>query len=67
MSEERKRPALPPERLREVLARLNEVLAEAERLRDQITRQIDAQRFVQQQHLSAGRAKKKHAAPKRKS
>ena len=31
-----KRQTLPPERLREVLDRLNQVLSEAERLRDEI-------------------------------
>ena len=40
MPEERKRQPLPPERLREVLARLNDVLAEAERLRNEVTRQL---------------------------
>lgn len=59
MPEERKRQTLPPERLREVLERLNDVMAEAARLRDEITRQIDAQHRSQLQHLSAGGRKKK--------
>ena len=54
MPEERKRQTLPPERLREVLDRLNDVLAEAVRLRDEITRQIDTQHRGEQQLLSAG-------------
>jgi hypothetical protein len=54
-----KRQTLPPERLREVLDRLNEVLAEAERLRDEITRQINEQHAEQQQHVSHGGKPKK--------
>ena len=63
MPEERKRQPLPPERLREVLARLNDVLAEAERLRDEVTRQLAAQHQVQQQHLAAAGGKR----PRKKS
>jgi hypothetical protein len=59
MADERKRQALPPERLREVLDQLNEVLAEAERLRDEISRQINQQHARQQQLLSTGERKKK--------
>lgn len=66
MPEERKRQTLPPERLREVLDRLNDVMAEAARLRDEITRQIELQYRDQLQHLSAGgRTKKRPAARKR--
>jgi hypothetical protein len=54
-----KRQTPRPERLREVLDRLNEVLAEAERLRDEITRQINEQHAEQQQHVSAGGKAKK--------
>jgi hypothetical protein len=59
MPDERKRQTLPPERLREVLDRLNEVLSEAERLRDEITRQISDQHAQQQQHVSKGGKSKK--------
>ena len=52
MSDDRKRQTLPPERLRDVLARLNQVLTEAERLRDEVTRQLDQQHHDEQQHLS---------------
>lgn len=62
MPEERKRQTLPPERLREVLDRLNDVMAEAARLRDEITRQIDDQHQSQLQHLSAGGRRKKRPA-----
>ncbi|MGE3341892.1 MAG: hypothetical protein AB7L71_00545 [Vicinamibacterales bacterium] len=58
MPEDRKRQALPSERLREVLARLDDVLAEAERLRDEVTRQLDAQHQGQQQHLAAAGRKR---------
>ena len=50
--------------LRGLLHRLNAAMAEAKRLRDQITRQLDEQRASQQQRLSpvrrkrAGRAKR---------
>ena len=56
---ERKRLTLPPERLREVLERLNEVLAEAERLRDQITSQIESRRRGDRQQLSAPSRRKR--------
>jgi hypothetical protein len=56
MADDRKRQTLPPERLREVLARLDQVLSEATRLRDEVTRQLDEQHYHQQQHLSPGRA-----------
>jgi hypothetical protein len=59
-----KRQPLPPERLHAVLEHLNEVLAEAERLRDEITRQIDEQHRGQQQHLS-NVGKKKQVRRKR--
>lgn len=54
MPEERKRQTLPPERLREVLDRLNDVLAEAVRLRDEITRQIQTNHHDERQVLSKG-------------
>ena len=52
MAEEKKRQTLPPERLREVLARLDDVLTEAERLRLELTRQLEAHHQSHRQHLS---------------
>ena len=66
MPDERKRQTLPPERLREALARLNEVLDEAKRLRSEITRQLETQSFEQQQHLSGARRKAVRTPSRRK-
>jgi len=46
------------ETLRQVLDRLNDVLAEAARLRKEVVRQLGEQRAGQQQHLSGGRKRK---------
>lgn len=62
MPEDRKRQTLPSDRLREVLARLDDVLAEAERLRDEVTRQLDAQHEGQQHLASLGRKRARKAA-----
>ncbi|HEY3158983.1 MAG TPA: hypothetical protein VGJ78_08500 [Vicinamibacterales bacterium] len=43
------------DKLRQVLDRLNDVLAEAARLRKEVIRQLGEERAVQQQHLSSGR------------
>ena len=51
------------EDLKQVLERLNEVLAEAARLRKEVIRQLGEQRAEQQQHLSATR---KRSTAKRK-
>ena len=55
--------------LKQVLDRLNEVLAEAARLRKEVIRQLGEQRADQQQHLSerpsAGPRKRKSAKRKR--
>ena len=52
------------ENLKQVLDRLNEVLAEAARLRKEVIRQLGEQRADQQQHLS-GTRKRKRARRKR--
>jgi ABC-type transporter Mla subunit MlaD len=46
------------ETLKQVLDRLNDVLAEAARLRKDVVRQLGEQRAGQQQHLSNGRKRK---------
>jgi len=46
------------DKLRQVLERLNDVLAEAARLRKEVIRQLGHQRASQQQHLSGGAARK---------
>jgi hypothetical protein len=46
------------ENLKQVLDRLNEVLAEAARLRKEVMRQLGEQRAGQQQHLSGVRKRK---------
>lgn len=51
------------ETLRQVLDRLNDVLAEAARLRKEVVRQLGEQRAGQQQHLSGSR---KGKTPRRK-
>ena len=47
------------ENLRQVLDRLNDVLAEAARLRKEVMRQLGDQRARQQQHLSGTRRRSK--------
>jgi hypothetical protein len=51
------------ETLKQVLDRLNDVLAEAARLRKEVVRQLGEQRAGQQQHLSGTRKRK---SPRRK-
>ena len=46
---------LTPERLSELLTRLDEVMADAARLRRQITRQLNAQERQEQQKLTVTR------------
>jgi hypothetical protein len=58
------RSSLNPQKLGEVLAKLNDVLAEAARLRKEIIRQLSDQRAAQQQHLTVPRKRKKRAKPK---
>jgi hypothetical protein len=41
-----------PEKLKQVLDRLNDVLSEAARLRSEVMRQLTEQRNAAQQHLS---------------
>jgi arsenate reductase-like glutaredoxin family protein len=53
------------EHLKQVLDRLNDVLAEAARLRKEVIRQLGEQRAAQQQHLSATR-KRKNASKRRR-
>ena len=55
---------LNAESLREVLDRLNDVMAEAARLRKEVMRQLGDQRASLQQHLSG--ARKRKAARKKK-
>jgi hypothetical protein len=60
---------ISPENLKQVLDRLDEVLAEAARLRKEVIRQLGEQRAGQQQHLSArpsaGPRKRKRTTRKR--
>jgi hypothetical protein len=51
------------EHLKQVLDRLDDVLAEAARLRKEVVRQLTEQRADQQQHVTT--RKRKSAAPKR--
>jgi hypothetical protein len=46
------RTPISPEKLKEVLDRLNDVLAEAARLRTEVMRQLTDQRADAQQHLT---------------
>ena len=46
------------ENLKQVLDRLNDVLAEAARLRKEVIRQLSEQRAAQQQHVSTTRKRK---------
>lgn len=52
MADERKGPATGSDVLTTVLRKLDEVMAEAERLRSQVSRQLADQRAGQQQQLS---------------
>jgi hypothetical protein len=52
------------ENLKQVLDRLNDVLAEAARLRKEVMRQLGEQRAGQQQHLAGVRKRK--AAPRKR-
>jgi len=52
------------EHLRRVLDRLDDVLAEAARLRKEVVRQLTEQRAGQQQHVT-GRKRKRAAAQRR--
>jgi hypothetical protein len=61
MADDRQRQTLAPGQLRAVLDRLNEVLEEAERLRDEITRQLTARQQEQQQYLTPVGRKRKRA------
>jgi hypothetical protein len=56
--------SISSEDLKQVLDRLNDVLAEAARLRKEVIRQLGEQRAAQQQHLSGTRKRK--TASKRK-
>jgi len=46
-----------PEKLKQVLERLNDVLSEAARLRTEVMRQLTEQRAAVQQHLSPRKPK----------
>jgi hypothetical protein len=48
---------LPPERLAEVVAKLDQVMVEAQRLRREVTRQLAEQRGGQRQEVSPTRRK----------
>ena len=54
--------ALTPERLSELLSRLNEVMTDAERLRRQITRQLNDQRRRLQPKITATRRRRAKTA-----
>ena len=51
------RTPINPEKLKEVLDRLNDVLAEAARLRSEVIRQLTDQRASVQQHLAPRKRK----------
>ena len=53
------------EPLKQVLDRLNEVLAEAAKLRNQVIRQLNEQRAGQQQHVAESRKRSKPRKQKR--
>ena len=59
------RTPVTPEKLKDVLDKLNEVLGEAARLRKEVIRQLSDQRASDQQLLSLAR-KRKRAARKRR-
>ena len=50
--------------LKQVLDRLDDVLAEAARLRKEVVRQLSEQRADQQQHLTAARKRKRATRPR---
>lgn len=52
------RPPLTPERLSELLTRLDEVMTEASRLRGEINRQLKEQRTVEQPRITATRRRR---------
>ena len=56
---------LNAEALKQVLERLNEVLAEAAKLRTQVVRQLNEQRADQQQHVAASRKRTRSRKQKR--
>ncbi len=49
---------MTPEQLAQLLDRLSEVMAEAERLKIQVTRQLEEQRRSQQQEVTPTRPRK---------
>lgn len=51
------RAPISPEKLKQVLDRLNDVLSEAARLRTEVMRQLTEQRAAAQQQLSPGKRK----------
>ena len=55
------RQTLTPERLAQLLAKLNDVMGEATRLRREITRQLDEQRRTIQQKLAPARKRVRKA------
>jgi hypothetical protein len=55
---------LTPERLSELLARLDDVMTDAARLRKQITKQLNDQRRSEQQKLTTTRRRAKPIATK---
>jgi hypothetical protein len=57
---------ISPDKLRQVLDRLDDVLAEAARLRKEVIRQLGEQRASQQQHLSGARGRASRTPRKRK-
>ena len=59
------RTPITPEKLKDVLDKLNEVLGEAARLRKEVMRQLSDQRASDQQLLTLAR-KRKRAALKRR-
>ena len=58
MADERKGVAIAADVLATVLSKLDEVMAEAERLRRQVSRQLAEQRASQQQKLNPASRKK---------
>jgi hypothetical protein len=59
------RTPITSETLKQVLDRLNDVLAEAARLRKEVMRQLGEQRAGQQQHLTPERKRKSTRKPAR--
>lgn len=56
---------LTPERLSELLARLDEVMTDAARLRRQITKQLNDQRRSEQQKVTKTRRRKPSTSKRR--